>query len=248
MIRTWRGLLLVAALTVIIGLVVLFPARIAYRWAAPEDVMLSGIQGTVWRGSADGASSGSLILRDVRWSSRPWHLLTGRVVYRIDASPAAGFIEGDVFVSLGRSMTLYGSNVRSSLPLQIFASALNVRGMQGNASLQLDKFEVRDGLPLELDGTVDIDSLLIPAVSGTPLGGYRAEFFTQQDGISGSIEDTDGVVDIAGSLQLNADRSYRFLALIMPKPNTPRGLQNQLRTLPQADDAGKRELRIEGSL
>lgn len=247
MIRTWRGLLLVAVLILVIGLVVLFPARIAYRWATPDDVTLSGIQGTLWHGSADAANAAGITLRDIRWTSRPWHLLTGRLVYRIEASPAAGFIEGDLFVSLGRSITLSGSNIRSSLPLQLLASVLNVRGLQGNASLQLETLEVRDGLPVKLDGTVNIAGLLIPAVSGTPIGGYRAEFFTQPEGISGSFEDTDGVIDIAGSLQLNGDRSYRFLAMVMAKPNTPRGMQDRLRRLPQADDAGKRELRIEGS-
>ncbi|MBT8091790.1 MAG: type II secretion system protein N [Gammaproteobacteria bacterium] len=248
MIRSWRGLLLIAALTFIIGLVVLFPARIAYQWAAPGGVALSGIQGTVWLGSADAASAGGIFLRDIRWSNRPWHLLTGRLLYRIEASPVAGFVEGDVFVSIGSSVTLSGSNVRASLPLQMFASTFNLRGMQGNASLQLEHFKVRDGLPVELDGTVEIDGLLLPAVERTPIGGYRAEFFTQQDGISGSVEDTDGVVDIAGSLQLNNDRNFRFIAKVMAKSTTPPGLRSRLQRLPQADDAGKRELRIEGSL
>lgn len=248
MIQTWRGLLLVAVLTLIIGLVVLFPARIAYRWASPDDVELSGIQGTLWYGSAESASAGGVVLRNVRWIGRPWNLLTGRLVYRIEASPAAGFIEGDLFISVGSSITLSGSEIRSSLPLQVLASVLNLPGLQGNASLQLQRLQVRDGVPVELDGTVDIDGLLIPAVNRTPIGGYRAEFFTQSDGISGSVEDTDGVVDIAGSLQLNNDRSFRFLAVVMAKPTTPRAMQDRLRTLPQADDPDKRELRIEGSL
>ncbi|MBT8088423.1 MAG: type II secretion system protein N [Gammaproteobacteria bacterium] len=248
MIRTWRGLLLIAVLTFIIGLVVLFPARIAYQWAAPADASLSGIQGTVWRGSADAANMAGFVLRDVSWSSRPWYLLTGRALYRVDASPVAGFVEGALFVSIGSSIIVSGSDVRASLPLQMFASAFNVRGLQGNASLQLQRFEVRDGLPVVLDGIVNIDSLLLPDVGSTPIGGYRAEFFTQQDGISGSVEDTDGIVDIAGSLELKSDRNFRFIAKVMAKPSTPASLRSQLQRLPRVDDAGRRELRIEGSL
>ncbi|NIO14089.1 MAG: type II secretion system protein GspN, partial [Xanthomonadales bacterium] len=94
LISSPRGLLIIAALTLVIGLVALFPARIAYQWAATEGVSVSGIQGSVWRGRADALNAGGVYLRDVRWAARPWHLLTGRMLYRVEAAPVAGFLEG----------------------------------------------------------------------------------------------------------------------------------------------------------
>ena len=35
----WRRLLLIGVLTLIVGLIVKFPARIAYHWFAPADVV-----------------------------------------------------------------------------------------------------------------------------------------------------------------------------------------------------------------
>ena len=68
------------------------------------------------------------------------------------------------------------------------------------------------------------------------------------DGIGASVEDTDGVVDIAGSLQINSDRSYRFIAQVVAKSEAPERLKTQMQYLPPANDRGQQELRIEGSL
>ncbi|NIO14088.1 MAG: hypothetical protein GTO31_09455, partial [Xanthomonadales bacterium] len=74
-----------------------------------------------------------------------------------------------------------------------------------------------------------VADLVVPPLNRGPIGGYRAEFFTTDDGISASVEDTDGVVDIAGSLTLRSDRSYQFIAKVMAKPGTPAAVRNQMR-------------------
>ena len=84
-------------------------------------------------------------------------------------------------------------------------------------------------------------------LSSNTLGAYRAEFYTQNNGILASIEDTDGVVDLAGSLQINQDKSYVFLGQLVAKTNTPDALLQRIRYLPEGDRPGQRELRLEGS-
>ena len=96
-------------------------------------------------------------------------------------------------------------------------------------------------------GTLDVANLVVPMVSGSSLGGYRAEFFTQNNGVVASVEDTDGVIDLAGSVQLRNDKSYTFLGQVAAKGNTPAQLRNQLRFLPPGNNAGQHELRLEGS-
>ena len=63
-----------------------------------------------------------------------------------------------------------------------------------------------------------------------------------------SIEDTDAVIDLAGSVSLSPDRTYQFLAQVAPKPNTPADLREQMRFLGTANDRGQYELRLEGQL
>ncbi len=244
--QTKRGLLLVAALTLAIALIVMFPARVAYQWMAPDGLAAGGIQGTAWRGRAAALTVGGVYLADVRWRLRPLYLFTGKMRYHVQGSPVSGFVESDVGIGVGGSVTL--SNLTASLPLSLFADALNVSGLQGEASLRFDRIRLRDGLPVVADGTVAVNNVIAPRLSRESIGGYQAEFFTQDDGVSATVEDTDGVMDLAGSLQIGADRSYRFLGKVIANPGAPASLLRQLEYLGSANDRGQRELRLEGTL
>ena len=245
MITRNRGLILVAVLVLAIALVAMFPARVAYRMASSPLIAMSGIHGTIWNGSAREFSTNGVYMRDLTWRIRPLQLLTGKAVYDIAGSPAFGFFESEIGVSISGKLML--RDLTASVPLAMFERASNIAGLRGSASLQFDRLELVDGRAAALDGTIEVASLRVPMMSQSSLGGYRAEFFTQQNGIVASIEDTDGVVNLAGSLQLNPDKSYTFLGQVGAKPNTPDELRQQLRYLGPADERGLRELRLEGS-
>lgn len=245
MILRTRGLLLVAVLTAISGLVVMFPARVAYHWARLPFVAMSGIQGTVWKGQAREFSTNGIYLRDLGWSLHPLRLFTGKAVYSVSGSPVSGFF--DAIVAVQPDGTLAFENVSASLPLATLAQAGNVPGLSGNASLQLERLEIANGTATALDGSVAVAGLTIPQLGNIGLGGYRAEFSTQESGIVASVEDTDGVVDLAGRLEIRPDRSYAFLGRVIAKNGAPEQLQRQLRPLPVVNDRGQRELRLEGT-
>jgi len=246
LIQTKRGLLLVAALTVTLALIVMFPARVVYHWVAPAGIAVSGIHGTAWRGRADAISIRGIYLSDVSWRLQPLHLFTAKARYHVQGSPVSGFVEGDVGIGPGGRLSV--SNLSASLPLQLFATSLTITGLAGEASVRFDRIQVRNGLPVAADGTVQIKNLVAPRLSRDSIGGYQAEFFTQNNGVAATVEDTDGLVDLAGSLQINDDRSYQFLGKVVAKPQAPASLLRQLEYLGSADDRGQRELRLEGTL
>jgi len=246
LIRSKRGLITVGVLTIVLGLIIMLPARLAVHWFAPSEVAISGIQGSAWSGSVSEASVAGIYLRDVRWKFAPLRLFTGALSFRLSATPVSGFVETDVSVGFGGAVSLTG--VSASLPLALFADVIGVRGLQGSGSFKFERVQIVEGLAIVADGTMQIDNLVVPIVGRDSLGGYKAEFFTQNNGISASIEDTDGVVDLAGSLQLRTDRSYEFIAEVIAKPETPEGVRRQLRFLPPANDRGQQELRLEGIL
>jgi general secretion pathway protein N len=238
-----RGLLLLTVLTAVVALVITFPARVAYQWMSSPFVQMSGIQGTVWNGSAREFATNGVYLRELTWRMHPLGLFTGKANYDISGTPNSGFFESEVTLSLGGTLTL--SNLSASVPLQMFEEASNIAGLRGNASLKFERLELRAGRAAAMDGTVDVANLSVPMLGDTSLGGYRAEFYTQNNGIVASVEDTDGVVDVAGSLQLNPDKTYAFRGQVVAKPNTPDNLTNQLRYLP-TNDRGQHELSFEG--
>ncbi len=244
MIRSWRGLVLVGVLTMILGLLVTFPARVAFQWFMPTALTVSGIQGTVWAGNASEASVSGIYCQDILWRMNPLRLFAGEVSYNVSAKPVRGFVESDVSLGFGGVLSL--SNLSAALPLDLIAGASGVRDLQGNASLTFERVAIVNGLATAADGTLQVANLIIPIISRDSLGGYKADFFTQNNGIAASIEDTDGVVDLAGSFLLRADRTYEFTGQVIAKPETPQALRQQLVNLPPMNSPGQKEIRLEG--
>ena len=246
MIRSRVGLISIGVITLILGLIVKFPARVAAHWLLPPEIAINGIEGSAWNGSAREASAGGIYVRDVKWNFNVMQMFTGALSYDIEATPVSGFFESRVSVGMGGAISM--SELRAALPLSLFSEATGVHGLQGKASLTFDRLELLDGLAVVADGTIDIADLIVPIVGRDSLGGYEIEFFTQNNGVSASITDSDGVLDLAGSLQIRNDRSFEFLGLVVPKPETPTAIRQQLRFLPPANDQGQQELRLEGVL
>ncbi len=239
-------LLTVGSITLLVGLLVFFPARVAYQWFAPDTISVAGINGSIWSGQARAASVRGIYVRDLRWRFRPFSLFTGKLAYVVEASPASGFVDALVGVGLSGQITL--TDVKASLPLQALQRAVEVPGLRGKVNLQFERIVLDGDLPVAADGVLEVADLTVPLVYRSSIGGYRAEFFTQEAGVMASIEDTDGVIDLAGSLQLSSDRSYRFIAQLAAKSNTPESVRQQMQFLGSANERGQHELRLEGQL
>lgn len=241
-----KALVAAGLLTFVAAFVGLFPARVAYHWFAPPVVQLSGLQGTIWSGSAAEATAAGLYLRDLKWRLRPLLLLTDKLGASLEASPSSGFLEADIAAGLGGDIAL--SNVNASLPLRDFASIVRVPGLSGNASLQFEELRFRDGLPIAATGTLAVADLVTPMVDPASIGGYRADFFTDDNAVVASVEDVDGVFDLAGSLTLSADRNYQFIGKVSATDRTSEKLRGQLRYLGSPNDRGQHDIRLEGQL
>jgi len=237
---------IIGVITLLLGLVVIFPARVAHHWFTPAGVAISGIQGSIWRGHALEGEMGGIYVRNLNWRMRPWQLFTGELAYSVEADALSGFINGDVAIGVGGSASI--RNLTASLSLQSVQSIVRMSGLDGTANLQFERLVFENGIPVAADGTLEVANLLAPLIHRSPVGGFRAEFFTQESGVMASVEDTDAIVDLAGSLSVSADRTYRFLAQVAPKSTTPEDLREQMRFLGTPNERGQYELRLEGQL
>ena len=167
----------------------------------------------------------------------------------LEATPGSGFLETSIVV--GFSETIQFDNLQGALPLNSLGRIIRVpllNGLRGNASIQFERLAIRDNLLVAADGVLTVSSLVVPRIHRAPIGGYRAEFFTQNSGVMASVEDTDGIVDLAGSLQIASDRTFRFTGLVAPKPDTPPNLLQQMQFLEGPNERGQYTLPIEGKL
>ncbi len=241
-----RALLGAGLLSFFVFLLVSFPARVAYRWFAPVNVQISGLEGSVWNGTAREMSAYGIYLLSPGWRMKPHYVVLGKLAYAMEGSAGPGFINTDIAVSFGGTVTM--TDLTGSLSLDLLEKIVSLPGLAGNATLRFERLQFVDGLPVAADGFVEVLDLMIPVVHQSSIGGYRAEFFTQQDEVVASVEDTDGVVELAGSLRIAADRSYRFLGRVAAKPGTPDNIRQQMRLLGSVDERGQYELRLEGQL
>jgi general secretion pathway protein N len=243
--KRWR-LIKLGLVIFVVGVILLFPARVAYRWFAPPEFKVSGISGSVWQGTANEALVGGIYLRDIDWQFQPLRLFSGKLGYSVQTKLTSGFVEGDFGIGFAGVVT--GKNISAALPLQALQSPLGIAGLQGKLSAQFSELEIDNNLPVVANGVVTISDLIVPLVQRDSLGGFKAEFFTQETGVVASVEDVEAVLEVAGSLTLSADRSYQFLAQLSPNASTPAPVRQQMQFLGSADDRGQHELRLEGVL
>ncbi|MDH3339345.1 MAG: type II secretion system protein N [Gammaproteobacteria bacterium] len=244
--QTRSRLLAVGSITLLVGILAFFPARVAYQWFAPDTISIAGISGSIWSGQAREARVSGIYLRDLRWQFRPFSLFSAKLGYAVAARPSSGFV--DAIVAVGPTGTITLTDVKASLPLQALRRAVELPELRGKLNLQFERIKLDGNVPVAADGVLEVADLTVPLVYRSSIGGYRAEFFTQESGVMASVEDTDGVIDLAGSLQLSSDRSYQFIAQLAAKSNTPASVRQQLQFLPNGNKPGQHELRLEGQL
>lgn len=234
-----------AALT--LALLVTMPARVAYHWFAPPDLKLSGISGSAWNGRAAEGAAGGIYFADLAWRFHPASLLAGRAACDVSARPAGGSLQAEVAAGLGGNSVLL-RDLEARLPLSVLARVVPMEGVDATLDLDFARLTFADGFPTEAEGTLRILNLVLRPVSGRALGDYRAVLETGDDGITGTVEDVSGVLDLAGTAVLRTDRFYSFTGRVAATPEAPSALVQQLQYLGSADAQGQREFRFEGSL
>ena len=233
-----------AVVTFLVGVVTLFPARVVHRWFEPAGVVLSGVDGTVWSGTAQEMSAGGLYLYDVSWRLRPLRLFTGKLALQVEGRSAAGVVDTGILIGFGRVVTL--DDLRADVRLQALQGIVDMPGLGGDARAEFDRLALRDGLPVAADGTVTITNLVAPMIYRGNIGDYEARFATTPEGIVASIEDVAAVVDLAAALSVYPDRRFEFLGKVGPTDRTPAEMRERMQFLGIADSQGRYELRTEG--
>jgi len=230
----------------VIGLIITFPARMAYKWFAPENLKLSDISGSIWYGNAKQGYATDIYLKNIKWNFQPLALLAGKFEFLINSNPTSGFLDANVEFSIDGRIKM--SDVTAAMPLSTLQDALPLGSIQGYLSLQLSHLVIKDSLPREATGTLNIENLISPYLSHTPLGSFRAEFQTIKNDISASVESISDMLDLTGIITLTADRHYQFIGQMTTKASTPLSITQQLQFMGTPNSHGQYEFRIEGQL
>lgn len=232
----------------------LLPAAAAYRMVAPEALRLSGIEGTVWSGSAALGSAGGFPLHDVEWNLDAWPLLIGRASGRLSARLSDGFLQSDVTAS-GNRVVL--EDLQSSSSVATLRAFVPLEGVEGLISVSMERLELEDEWPVQAVGVARIAELAAPPLMPTggssepiPLGNYEITFVeSDAPGIAATVRDTGGPLAVNGRLTLDPERNYALEGGVAPREDAPQELVQALQFMtgePGAD--GMRPFSLTGSL
>lgn len=227
-------------------LVATFPARVAYQWFAPPDLQMTGISGSIWRGTATEGLAGGAYIRDISWRFKPAALAGGKLAFETTSRPASGTMNTDVAVGLDGSLTL--SSLSGRVPLDLVHPVFQQNAIRGDLSLAFESLVLKNGLPVEVVGAVTVANVSVPSLSAGDLGDFRADFQTVDGVVTGTVDDVSGVLDVAGVIRLAPDRTYSLVGDVAARPAAPPSVEQQLRFLGSPDERGMRPFRFEGSL
>jgi len=249
----WRWLLVAIAAYLVFLIAGVPAARITTRLQA-LGVQTAGVSGTIWNGRVAALQVRGLALGPTQWQLNPWRLLTGKLGASVQSKSDTGYLDADVVVALGGSISV--RNLRASLPLSALSGlplpAGGVNGWSGMLQLNLDALEVVKQWPTTVIGRVDVLNLFGPAQQPTQLGGYRITFPPERatdgalQGIVSSQEDAP--LDVIGTIRLAADRNYVIDAQVATRASAPSSITKALQYLGPPDAQGRRPLSIAGSL
>lgn len=225
------------------------PARMLALVLPGEQVLMSGLAGTLWQGSASRCMlrlpPGYLHLGAVEWSLHPLSLLSLAPRLTFSSEWGSQSISGEVALRGARDFDIVDldGNVDADL-LRQFAPV----SLTGSFSLQLPKLQLRDGLPLSGEGRVVWQDGAWQSPRGPVQLGTYALDFEQPPGeaLLGEVLTLAGPLQAEGKLQLEG-RRYRVDIMVSSVEKLDAQLEQAL-SLMAAPQAGGFRIELAGDL
>ncbi len=240
---------LALGLGLLLALVITAPARLLPSFLPGEQVILQGLQGTLWHGSASRAmlatSAGYLQLGHVNWHLHPLSLLVFSPVITLESSWGAQKVNAVVRSYPSGNVDIEDLDGRFDAGL--LERFVPVR-LLGSVELQLQRLEIRDQLPVAAEGRLVWQGGAWNSPQGPrQLGSYAMDVQTAQDGtLNGAVITLAGEVEAEGSASWLAGAYKVDITLSGPGLQDPQLTQAlQLMAAPEGDHF---RIRLNGKL
>jgi general secretion pathway protein N len=244
------GLLIaLGVLAYVVFALVTLPASVVVQRLEPYGVRAGGVTGTAWNGSAQVVQIGQINVGSVKWDLHVLPLFTLRGAADIDVRRVDGFAKATVAVRKDR---VDFTDLTASLPIAALPPSVAPGGWTGTINARLASLTLENNWPTNANGTLDVAELTGPANRPANIGSYQLKFPAQGSApgvLKGSINDTAGPIQIAGTVELKAaDRSYLLDGLVATKPDAPRDFARTLEYLGPPDAQGRRQFSLSGTM
>ncbi len=225
------------------------PARLLGYVVPDDQVLLQGLDGTVWNGTATRAllitGDGYLNLGRVDWTLQPLSLLLFSPSLDIDGEWGSQTLSGGVSLRGEGSIGL--SDFEANLPAELLRRFLPAE-LAGSLSAQVEELLLVDWLPVRAAGRVVWQNATWLSVQGPMLLGSYALDFKQEKGqpLNGEVITISGPVLASGGIELNEDAYTLDVTIAGEQPLDPQ-LQQALALIAEPED-GTYRVQLQGSL
>lgn len=246
--RVWPFVAL-GVLSYLVFAIVTLPANVVIPRVQPPGVVLAGLDGSIWNGSAQAVQVGGAHIGSVAWKVHVLPLFALQGAADINLKRTDGFAQGAVSVSRQRVRL---TDLSASFPLSALPPQLAPGGWAGTMNARLAELTLVAGWPVSATGTIDLVDFTGPANRPSNLGTFQVKLpveTNEPNTLVGSINDVEGPLQIAGKVHLKStDRSYVVEGLIAAKPDAPAEYARGLEYLGPPDAQGRRPFSVAGTL
>ena len=243
-----KGPIAIGIGTFAFAIFLMFPARVAVHWFAPEQVQVNGISGSIWSGEVAQGSAGNVYFSDLKWTFKPLQLFLGKVAVDSNVNTRAGRISSTASVSITGTVKL--ADLNGNLVLSAIHPGFRSNRIDGTVKINMKFVELQNGFPGDALGSIDVENLVAGALGPDSLGDFHADITTSDAGILAEVKDKDNEasIDLEGNIMLSPNRDYQFIGNIGATGSTPPAIRQNLRFLGTPDANGQYPFRFEGSL
>ncbi len=250
-----RALAAAGCAAFVIALAALLPAQLVLRWLAPAIVQPAGVTGTLWRGSAAGATVGAVRLGETAWHVAAPSLLLGRLAADVETRIGDGSAGGSLAINLAGHIAC--TDCRFAGPVASLKSMFPALGtLVGRLEIELATLEVRDRWPARVMGTASIAGVPIVAPGAvvspaTPRAGFEATLSADpvpDDGrIEAAVQDTGGPVQLRARLVVTKPGNFELAGSAQARADAPAEIARALSMLGRPGPDGGTELSLAGT-
>lgn len=231
-----------------------FPAAGVLPHVNTNPVSITGVGGTVWRGSAAQvvAPPPALPVSNVQWRVKPEQIFSGNAAARLDfeilggtaTADVARSLTGDIVVEDGK-VNVPAKNLEQFLPLP-------VAEFGGNMLADIVKLEIENKLLKSTRGSVIWREAVVSGAVNAQLGQVVLDITPEQQGEQlmhrGTLSNQSGQLDINGEFQLDQIGNYRADIRLAPNSSTPPELSGVLGAVGRRASDGSYRIRNSGNI
>lgn len=250
--KKFMPLLILGIVAYFCFLVVNFPAAQAYgliKKVSPDTpLILKGIQGSVWQGSATQAYVAGQSLSSFTWDLNPLWLLIGRVQADLGLRNGESYLYAQVGRSLGNNIYLEDVEARLNVadihPLMKKVPA----NLEGVISIKLETLSLEDQDITMAEGIVAWQDAAFRIAQPVNLGHIKIDLENTAEGVKGTVSDGGGALAAAGTLQLAGDGTWQFAGNFAARDQGQQGLTQALGFLGRPGADGRITVSNKGKL